>query len=102
MGSSNLTLSGITHNTELNVIVQGNDNHAELVKWFDALWKEAQDFDEALMQEMKQSWAMAQVKPYDIYMKTLSLQRYMLLHLQRSQFSFPVREISPMVLHLYP
>jgi len=32
----------------------------------------------------------------------LSLQRYMLRHLQRSQFSFPVREISPMVLHLYP
>lgn len=71
VGSSNLTLSGVTHNTELNVLVQGNDNHAELVKWFDALWKEAQDFDEALMQEMKQSWAMAQVKPYDIYMKTL-------------------------------
>jgi superfamily II DNA or RNA helicase len=71
VGSSNLTLSGVTHNTELNVVVQGNDNHAELVKWFEALWKEAQDFDEALMQEMKQSWAMATVKPYDIYMKTL-------------------------------
>ncbi len=71
VGSSNLTLSGVTHNTELNVLVQGNDNHAELVKWFEALWKEAQDFDEALMQEMKQSWAMVQVKPYDIYMKTL-------------------------------
>ena len=31
-GSSNLTLSGVTHNTELNVVVQGNDNHAELVQ----------------------------------------------------------------------
>ncbi|MDA8077692.1 MAG: phospholipase D-like domain-containing protein [Nitrospiraceae bacterium] len=71
VGSSNLTLAGVTHNTELNVVVQGNDNHAELVKWFDALWKEAQDFDEALMHEMKQSWAVASVRPYDIYMKTI-------------------------------
>jgi superfamily II DNA/RNA helicase len=71
VGSSNLTLSGVTHNTELNVVVQGNDNHAELVHWFEELWKESQDFDEALMQEMKQSWAVVPVRPYDIYMKTL-------------------------------
>ena len=71
VGSSNLTLSGVTHNTELNVVVQGNDNHAELVRWFDDLWKESRDFDESLMQEMKQSWAAAQVTPYDVYMKTL-------------------------------
>jgi len=71
VGSSNLTLSGVTHNTELNVVVQGNDNHAELVGWFDELWDDSQDFDEALMQEMKQSWAMAPVRPYDIYMKTI-------------------------------
>ncbi|MDO8723601.1 MAG: phospholipase D-like domain-containing protein [Syntrophales bacterium] len=71
VGSSNLTLSGVTHNTELNVIVQGNDNHTELVHWFEDLWKEAQDFDESLIQEMKASWAIAPVRPYDIYMKTL-------------------------------
>lgn len=71
VGSSNLTLSGVTHNTELNVIVQGNDNHAELVRWFEELWDEAQDFDEVLMHEMKQSWAVVPVRPYDIYMKTL-------------------------------
>lgn len=71
VGSSNLTLAGVTHNTELNVMVQGNDNHAELVRWFDVLWKESEDFDEALMHEMQQSWAMAPVRPYDIYMKTL-------------------------------
>lgn len=71
VGSSNLTLAGVTHNTELNVVVQGNDNHAELVRWFDTLWNEAQDFDEDLMTEMKQSWAMAPVRPCDIYMKTI-------------------------------
>jgi superfamily II DNA/RNA helicase len=71
VGSSNLTLSGVTHNTELNVVVQGNDNHAELVHWFDELWDEAQDFDEALMAELGQSWAIAPITPYDVYMKTL-------------------------------
>jgi HKD family nuclease len=71
VGSSNLTLAGLTHNTELNVIVQGNQNHQELVLWFDDLWKEAQEFDETLMHELKESWAAAQVRPYDIYMKTL-------------------------------
>jgi hypothetical protein len=71
VGSSNLTLSGVSHNTELNVVVQGNNNHDELVRWFDELWDESQDFDESLMNEMKQSWALAPVRPYDIYMKTL-------------------------------
>jgi len=57
VGSSNLSLAGLTHNTELNVIVQGNQNHQELVRWFDDLWKEAQEFDETLMLELRESWA---------------------------------------------
>jgi phosphatidylserine/phosphatidylglycerophosphate/cardiolipin synthase-like enzyme len=32
VGSSNLTLSGLTHNTELNVVVHGNENHAKLIE----------------------------------------------------------------------
>ncbi|NMG18699.1 helicase-related protein [Brasilonema bromeliae] len=71
VGSSNLTLSGITHNTELNVVIHGNDNHTELTHWFNELWNEAEDFNEALMREMKQSWAGSTVRPYDVYMKTL-------------------------------
>ncbi|RUR74870.1 helicase-related protein [Chlorogloeopsis fritschii PCC 9212] len=71
VGSSNLTLSGITHNTELNVVIHGNDNHTELTHWFEELWNEAEDFNEALMREMKQSWAVSLVRPYDVYMKTL-------------------------------
>jgi superfamily II DNA or RNA helicase len=71
VGSSNLTLSGVSHNTELNVIVNGNDNHADLCNWFDELWNESQDFEAALMEVMQQSWAAGPVRPYDIYMKTL-------------------------------
>lgn len=57
VGSSNLTLSGIELNAELNVVVHGNANHAGLVDWFEALWDEAQDFDAALMTELRRSWA---------------------------------------------
>jgi SNF2 family DNA or RNA helicase len=71
VGSSNLTLSGLTHNTELNVVVHGNENHARLSEWFEALWAEAQDFDQTLLDELRQSWAVATATPYDIYMKTL-------------------------------
>lgn len=71
VGSSNFTLAGISHNTELNMIVSGNENHAELGEWFEELWDEAEDFDESLMEEMKRSWAMAPASPYDVYMKTL-------------------------------
>ena len=71
VGSSNLTLAGLTSNTELNVVVSGNANQDQLRKWFDELWDEADEFDKSLMEEMQTSWALATVSPYDIYMKTL-------------------------------
>lgn len=71
VGSSNLSLSGLSHNSELNVVVHGNENHERLGDWFDRLWDEAQDFEAHLMDELKQSWAASLATPYDIYMKTL-------------------------------
>ncbi len=71
VGSSNLSLAGISDNTELNVRIEGDSNHAELTRWFDELWNEAQDFEAYLMNELNQSWAARPVRPYDVYMKTL-------------------------------
>jgi superfamily II DNA/RNA helicase/HKD family nuclease len=72
VGSSNLSLAGLTNNTELNVYVHDNgENHAELTRWFNELWNEAEDFNPALMDEVLQSWAAGPVSPYDVYMKTL-------------------------------
>ena len=71
VGSSNLTLAGLSSNAELNVVVSGNANQEQLRKWFDELWEESEDFDKSLMEEMQTSWALAPVRPYDIYMKTL-------------------------------
>ncbi|MBN1284124.1 MAG: helicase [Anaerolineae bacterium] len=71
VGSSNFTLSGVVHNTELNVVVGGNANHAELTRWFEELWAESEPFDAALMEELDHSWAREPVTPYEIYLKTL-------------------------------
>ncbi len=71
VGSSNLTLAGLTSNTELNIVVHGDANQEQLRNWFDELWAESEDFNEVLMEEMQTSWALAPVRPYDIYMKTL-------------------------------
>lgn len=71
VGSSNLTLAGLTHNSELNIKVFGDENHRELTEWFKRLWDEARDFDDTLMQELGQSWAMAKVTPYEVYLKAL-------------------------------
>ena len=71
VGSSNFTLAGVASNTELNVLVHGNDNHAALTRWFEELWAESQDFEEHLLRELRQAWPMAEVTPYEIYLKTL-------------------------------
>ncbi|MBM4432275.1 MAG: helicase, partial [Chloroflexi bacterium] len=71
VGSSNFTLSGVLSNTELNVMVYGNANHAELTRWFEGLWAESQDFEAHMMRELRQSWPLVQVTPYEIYLKTL-------------------------------
>jgi len=72
VGSSNISLAGFTNNTELNVYVHDNgENHDELTKWFNTLWGEAEEINEAALKEIRRSWPEYQATPYDIYMKTL-------------------------------
>ncbi|MDA3813664.1 MAG: phospholipase D-like domain-containing protein, partial [Candidatus Cloacimonetes bacterium] len=71
VGSSNLSLAGLTDNTELNIMVHGNDNLEALKQWFDRLWLESDDFNAYLMHELKSSWAAQLYTPYDVYMKTI-------------------------------
>ncbi len=72
VGSSNLSLAGLTGNTELNVYVHDNgENHAELTRWFNELWKDAEDFNSELLEELKESWGLKPATPEDIYYKTI-------------------------------
>lgn len=71
VGSSNLTMSGFNHNTELNSYVHGQKNYEELNKWFNQLWDESVPFDESMKKVLEDSWAIKTVNPYDIFILTL-------------------------------
>lgn len=57
VGSSNLTLGGETHPTELNVILSDGESVAALEEWFRRLWNVSQDFHRELFDELGQCWA---------------------------------------------
>ncbi len=59
VGSSNLTLGGDAHPTELNVVVADRESLAALEEWYQRLWDGAQDFHRELFDELGQCWALA-------------------------------------------
>lgn len=72
LGSSNLTLSGLSHQGELNVDVMDDDAARKLAKWFDERWddKWCLDISAELIQIIDQSWAReVLIPPYHIYVK---------------------------------
>lgn len=72
LGSSNLTLSGLSHQGELNVDVVDHDAATKLAKWFDDRWNDhwCVDISTELVQAIEQSWAREEpVLPYQIYVK---------------------------------
>ena len=71
VGSSNLSMAGMYHNTELNIKTRDERDHEDLTKWFMDLWGKSEVFDESLMELLKVSWPIADVTPYEIYLKTL-------------------------------
>ena len=40
-------------------------------RWFEALWDDSEAFEAHLMRELRQAWPLAQVTPYQVYLKTL-------------------------------
>ena len=72
LGSSNLTLSGLSHQGELNVDVLDHDAATKLAKWFEDRWNDrwCVDISEELIQVIGESWAREDVlAPYHIYVK---------------------------------
>jgi len=55
VGSSNLSLSGLHSNTELNAPVY-NERVTQLKEWFDDLWDDAVEFDADLLSAFEDSW----------------------------------------------
>ena len=72
LGSSNLTLSGLEFQGELNVDVLDHDACHKLQKWFSDRWEDRWCFDisEELAALIDQSWAREDlIPPYHIYLK---------------------------------
>ncbi len=72
VGSSNLTLAGLSQQGELNVDVVEQDAAQKLQQWFDERWKDsfAIDMTDTLAELIETSWAREQlVRPYLVYLK---------------------------------
>ena len=72
LGSSNLTLSGLSKQGELNVDVLDADAGEKLARWFEDRWKDrfCVDISNELIDIVGQSWAREDlIPPYYIYLK---------------------------------
>jgi len=72
VGSSNLTISGLSRQGELNVDVMDHDATQKLAKWFDARWTDrwCLDISADLIEVIENSWAREKaVPPFHIYVK---------------------------------
>ena len=72
LGSSNLTLPGLSHQGELNVDVLDHDASKKLAAWFDNRWNDkwCLDISAELVHAIEESWAReVPLPPYHIYIK---------------------------------
>ena len=71
VGSSNLTISGLSTQGELNVEVTDKDNTKKLEQWFQDRWDDTfcYDISEQLAEIIDESWAGRPLQPYYIYLK---------------------------------
>ena len=74
VGSSNLSISGISLNTELNVLLPEKGDYEFLSQWFENLWKDSEraNFTEMLVRAIERSWVMNKdITPFRIYLRLL-------------------------------
>ncbi|MFN7767861.1 MAG: phospholipase D-like domain-containing protein, partial [Planctomycetaceae bacterium] len=72
LGSSNLTLSGLVNQGELNIDVLDHDACNKLAQWFETRWNDrfCLDISKELIDIINQSWARPEPPtPYQIYIK---------------------------------
>lgn len=72
LGSSNLTLAGLSQQGELNVDVLDHDACQKLARWFEDRWNDrwCVDISDELARIIEESWAREElIPPYHIYVK---------------------------------
>ena len=73
LGSSNLTMSGLAYQGELNVDVLDHDASQKLANWFEDRWHDRWciDISNEIVEIIDESWAREKlIPPYHIYIKT--------------------------------
>jgi PLD-like domain len=71
VGSSNLSLAGMEHNSELNLRTVHGADYDHLVDWFEELWKDGVDYTDDFEIILENSWAGKIRTPYEIYVKAM-------------------------------
>jgi len=71
VGSSNLSLAGMEHNSELNLRTVHGADYDHLVDWFEELWKDGVEYTDHFEIILGNSWAGKIRTPYEIYVKAM-------------------------------
>ena len=74
VGSSNLSLAGISQNSELNLRTSNSTELKQLLEWFDDLWKDGLEFTEDFDVILGKSWAGKTYSPYELFLKATYLE----------------------------
>lgn len=74
VGSSNLSLAGISHNSELNLKTYNTLDLNRLLEWFDELWDESLEFTHDFNLILQKSWAGQTYSPRDLFFKAAYLE----------------------------
>ena len=74
VGSSNLSLAGISQNSELNLKTYNAPDVKQLLAWFDDLWKDGLEFTEDFDVILGKSWAGKTYSPYELFLKATYLE----------------------------
>lgn len=74
VGSSNLSISGISHNSELNLKTYNPPDVNQLIRWFDELWNDGLEFTEEFNLILENSWAGKTYSPKELFLKAAYLE----------------------------
>ncbi len=71
LGSSNLTMAGLSIQGELNTKITDDLDNEKLAAWFNDRWEDDWSFDisQEIIAALEESWAGIQRRPYHIYLK---------------------------------
>ena len=74
VGSSNLSIAGISQNSELNLKTYHSPDINQLLKWFEELWNDGLEFTEDFDLILEKSWAGRTYSPRELFLKAAYLE----------------------------